>query len=81
MELTKYEQITLEAIDEIQGVKREYRQVPDYAQLHEVYNYLRPELPSGFEPQVFGALRSLCRRGLIECHVTVNKLPMFGIKD
>ncbi len=81
MELTETERISLEAVGEIQGIKRESGRAPDFAMLHEVYNFLRPELPQGFEGAVLGALRTLCRRGLIEVHQTVNLIPMFGIKQ
>lgn len=81
IELTPDERTAYEAVDEIQGIKREYRQVPDYAMLPEIYNFLRPELPAGFEQPILNALRSLYRRGLISYHSTVNGIPMFGIKQ
>ena len=80
-ELTTNEQHAYEAVAYIQGVKREYGREPHYAMLHEVYNQLRPELPSGFESAILQALRTLYRRGLIEHHRTVNGMPMFGVKE
>lgn len=81
MGLTETERITLDAVVEIQGIKRESGRSPDFAMLHEVYNFLRPELLQGFEGAVLGALRNLCRRGLIDFHQNVNGVPMFGVKQ
>lgn len=81
IELTADERAAFEAVDEIQGIKRDNKQAPDYAQLHEVYNFLRPEMADGFEPRILEALRSLCRRGLLCHNLNVNKLPMFGVKE
>lgn len=79
-ELTATERLVYDAVDEIQSIKRDNGRSPDFAMLHEVYNFLRPEMGGGFEGEALGALRTLHRRGLIEYRVTVNKIPMFGIK-
>lgn len=81
MELTDSEKAALEAVADIQEMKRDGGQTPDYALLPEVYNFLRPELPAGFEADILKSLRALYRRGLIEFHQTVNGIPMFGIKE
>ncbi len=79
--LTSLELTVYEAVEEIQGIKHYNGQQPDYALLPEVYNFLRPESPEGFERDALSALRSLYRRGLITFHQTVNKIPMFGVKE
>lgn len=81
MELTDSEKTALEAVADIQEMKRDGGQTPDYALLPEVYNFLRPELPAGFEADILKSLCALYRRGLIEFHQTVNGIPMFGIKE
>lgn len=75
------ESLAYEAVEEIQGITRDSGRSPDFALINEVYNFLRPELPQGFESGVLDALRALYRRGLIEFHQTVNGIPMFGIKE
>lgn len=79
MDLTCDEGLAYEAVREIQEIKRDNRQRPDYALLFEVYNYLRPELAEGFEGKILQALRCLYRKGLIVFHKNVNGVPMFGI--
>lgn len=71
--------LVLEAVEEIQTIKCDTARHPDYALLPEVHNFLRPELPEGFEPAVLSSLRTLYRRGIIEHHRNVNGIPMFGI--
>lgn len=81
MDLSEIESVVYDAVDEIQGMKRDSGQVPDFALIFEVCNFLRPELPQGFESDVMGALRSLYCRGMIEYHQNVNGVPMFGVKQ
>ena len=76
MMLSDDEQLTLDAVREIQSIKRENRKRPDFAWSFEIYNYLRYEIP---EQRALQALRSLYRRGLLEFHKDVNGNPMFGI--
>lgn len=80
MGMTADEQLVYDAVEEIQGIKKDSLQSPDLAMLTEVYNFLRPELPSGFEATVLQALRTLCRKCEIMYRMTVNGTPMFGIK-
>lgn len=80
-DLSPIEQLVYEAVSEIQGIQRDNKQVPDFALLYEVYNFLRPEMDAGFENKALGALRTLYLRGLLAYHLTVNKIPMFGIKQ
>ncbi|MBD5367223.1 MAG: hypothetical protein HDR82_09560 [Bacteroides sp.] len=79
-QLTDIERLVYDAISEIQDIKRAGGQSPDYAMHFEINNFLRPELPPGFETSILKALRLLCRRRLIDFHHTVNGLIMFGIK-
>lgn len=76
MMLNNDEQLTLDAVREIQSIKRENRKRPDFAWSFEIYNYLRYEIS---EQRALQALRSLYRRGLLEFHKDVNGNPMFGI--
>lgn len=80
MGMTADEQLVYDAVEEIQGIKKDSMQSPDFATLTEVYNFLRPELPSGFEATVLQTLRTLCRKCKITYRMTVNGIPMFGIK-
>lgn len=74
------EKVVLDAIEEIQGIKTDTGQSPNYVFIAEVYNFLRPELPQGFESSVLQCLRVLCRKGLISYSLTVNGAVMFGVK-
>lgn len=81
MNLSNIETLVYEAVQEIQEIKRDNRIAPDLALLPEVYNFLRPELGSGYEEEALGALRTLYRRGLIVYQYNISKIPMFGIKE
>ena len=67
------EQMTLDAIEEIQSMKRDVGKAPDFATLIEVENSFRVELKE--------AINSLVRKGRIEWHKTVNGVLMFGVKE
>lgn len=81
MVLSSDERLAFEAVEEIQSMKRDNRREPDYAMIFEVYNFLRPELPAGFEPSILEALRNLYRKNLIVHHKNINGIPMFGVKE
>lgn len=81
MTLTDSENAAYGAVKEIQEMKHDSGLQPDYAMLYEVYNFLRPELPNGFEQSILESLRMLYRRGLIVFHKSVNGIPMFGVKE
>ena len=72
MELTPTEQMTLDAIEEIQSMKRDSGKTPDFATMIEVENSFKVELKE--------AINSLVRKGRIEWHKTVNGVLMFGVK-
>ncbi len=72
-ELPEYEQIALNAIKEIQELKKSNQQFPDFANKTEIYNSIKVE--------IMEALRSLYRKGLIEFHRNVNGIEMFGLKE
>lgn len=73
MELTPTEQMTLDAISEIQSFKREGGKSPDFATLIEIENSFRIEIKE--------AINSLYRKGRVEWHRNVNGVPMFGVKE
>lgn len=79
-DITDVERLTYEAVEEIQGIKHDNGQFPDYAILSEVYNYMRPELSHNVEKSTLDALRVLYKRGMIEFHRNINGTLMFGIK-
>ena len=80
-QLTDIERLVYDTIREIQDMKRDNGQSPDYAMHFEINNFLRPALPDGFETDILKALRLLCRRRLIQFHHTVNGLLMFCLKQ
>lgn len=65
-------QLLYDTVEEIQTIKHDNGQSPDFAAMPEVFNSLHAELLEN--------LRQLCRDGLLECHQTVNGIVMFGIK-
>lgn len=72
MEFTVFEQLVYDAISERQEMKRGNGEFPDFVLIDEIYNC--------YKAQLLEALRALCRKGLIEHHMTVNKKPMFGVR-
>lgn len=73
MELNPMEQMAIDAIEEIQSMKRDGDKAPDFATLIEIENSFRVELKE--------AINSLVRKGRLEWHKTVNGIPMFGVKE
>lgn len=71
-ETSPLEYMVYDAINEIQGIKRDSNRQPDYATKEEIFNFLRSD--------IMDALRKLYRKELIEFHKTVNGVEMFGIK-
>lgn len=70
----------IEALAEMQGMKRDSGRFPDFAMLDELVNFLRPEFP-GLQPsQVLESLRRLYRAGMVEHHRTVNGHLMLGAR-
>lgn len=70
--LPSFQRVAFDLVCEIQSIKQEQGREPSYATMHEVVNSMKVELTE--------ALRQLCRSGVLECHVNVNKIPMFSIK-
>lgn len=71
----------LDALAEIQGIKRDTGRVPAFAFLDEMANFLRPEYPGLDADALLPSLRTLYREKRIEHHRTVNDLPMFGVTN
>lgn len=71
--LTPMERIALDAVSEIQDIKRNEGGYPDYAALDEIINSLRAEM--------LEALRRLYRKGLVTHHLNVNGTSLFGVKS
>lgn len=76
-----FKEAVREAVEEIQGMKRDSGRVPAFAFRHEVLNLLRPEWPGVSSEDALRALRELYREKRIEHHMTVNDLPMFGVTN
>lgn len=70
--MTQFEQIVYDIVRDIQDIKRDNRQIPDYVFTTEIQNSINVD--------ILEALRNLYRNGYIEHHKTVNKADMFGIK-
>ena len=70
---SEIQRLTYDAVKEIVDIKRGSDQAPAFASLTEVNNF--------FHVEILEALRELYRRGLITHHTSINKIPMFGIKD
>lgn len=75
--MEKYEQdvlqsILLAAVEEIQGIKHDNGQSPDFATFDEVFNSVKVEMTE--------ALRELCRQHKLEYHKNVNGIISFGVK-
>lgn len=73
MGLNPMEQMAIDAIEEIQSMKRDGGKAPDFATMIEVENSFRVELKE--------AINSLVRKGRIEWHKNVNGVLMFGVKE
>ena len=71
--LTPVQQMAYDAVREIVDIKQGNNQAPALASLTEVNNM--------FHAEILEALRELYRRGLITHHTSINKIPMFGIKE
>lgn len=71
--LTPLQSIVYDVVDEIQGIKRDNKQDPNYATIDEVMNSLKQE--------VLQQLREMYKGGLITFQRTVNGVAMFGIKQ
>lgn len=71
--LTPMERIALDAVSEIQDIKRNNGNQPDYAMLDEIINSLRAE--------VLESLRDLYRKGFITHHHNINGISLFGVKS
>lgn len=67
------QRLTYDAVKEIVDIKRGSDQASAFASLTEVNNF--------FHVEILEALRELYRRGLITHHTSINKIPMFGIKE
>ena len=72
-QLSDIQRLTYDAVKEIVDIKRGGGQAPAFASLTEVNNF--------FHVEILEALRELYRRGLITHHTSINKIPMFGIKE
>lgn len=71
--MTPIEQVTFDALSEVQQFHKDAGKEPSFATMDEIINSLRTE--------VLEALRSLYKQGKVEFHKTVNGIPMFGVKE
>lgn len=72
-QLSDIQRLTYDAVKEIVDIKRGSDRAPAFASLTEVNNF--------FHVEILEALRELYRRGLITHHTSINKIPMFGVKE
>lgn len=70
--MTELEKIVYDTVMEIQRIKADNKELPDFATQREIYN--------SFKVEILTALRSLYLNGLIVHRHTVNGENMFGIK-
>ena len=70
--MTEFEKIVYDTVSEIQRIKTENKQAPDFALEREVYNSIKAE--------ILTALRSLYLQGLIEHRRSLNGENLFRLK-
>lgn len=71
--MTPIEQVTIEALSEVQQFRKDAGKEPSFATMDEILNSLKAE--------ILEALRSLYKQGKVEFHKNVNGVPMFGVKE
>ena len=71
--MTPSEQVTIEALSEVQQFRKDAGKEPAFATMDEILNSLRAE--------ILESLSKLYREGKVEFHKTVNGVPMFGVKE
>lgn len=71
--MTPIEQVTIDALSEVQQFHKDIGKEPSLATLDEMLIALKPEMTE--------ALRTLYREGKIVFRKTVNGIPMFGVKE
>lgn len=71
--MTPIQQVTIDALTEIQQFHKDVGKEPSFATMDEIINSLRAE--------ILEALRGLYKQGKVEFHSTVNGIPMFGVKE
>lgn len=71
--MTPIEQVTLDALAEVQRFRKDAGKEPSFATMDEIINSLRTE--------ILESLRKLYCEGKVEFHKTVNGIPMFGVKE
>ena len=71
--MTPIEQVTYDALKEVQQFHEDAGKAPSFATMDEILNSLKAE--------ILEAMRSLYKQGKVEFHKTVNGIPMFGVKE
>ena len=71
--MTPIEQVTIEALSEVQQLRKDAGKEPSFATMDDIITSLKSE--------ILEALRNLYREGKVEFHKTVNGVPMFGVKE
>ena len=71
--MTPIEQVTYDALKEVQQFHEDAGKAPTFATMDEIFNSLKAE--------ILEALRRLYREGKVEFHKTVNGVAMFGVKE
>lgn len=71
--MTPIDQVTFDAVREVQQFHKDTGREPSFATMDEIINSLKAE--------ILESLRRLYKQKLIEFHSTVNGIPMFGVKE